>query len=59
MSINGQEVCQSKGIYKGGKTDAVSRPTLSDMSVCEALTPVKKGDIMVIEAKYDLLSHPP
>ncbi|KAE9985848.1 hypothetical protein BLS_004528 [Venturia inaequalis] len=61
LSINGQELCQSKGIYKGGKPDAfnqTSRPTLSDMSTCQDQIPVKKGDIMTIIAKYDLENHP-
>ncbi|TID14066.1 Structural maintenance of chromosomes protein 4 [Venturia nashicola] len=63
ISINGKEICQSKGIYQGAKTDAQGErtpgQTLTDMSVCNTLTPVKKGDKLSIVAKYDLENHPP
>jgi hypothetical protein len=45
--------CESKGVYNGGKG------SLTDMTVCQEPIPVKKGDMLVITAKYDLEAHPP
>ncbi|KAF2670691.1 hypothetical protein BT63DRAFT_439670 [Microthyrium microscopicum] len=60
LEVNGKPVCKSKAIYGGkeGTSAAGDWQTVSDMSTCKDPVPVKKGDLLVVNAKYDLKSHP-
>jgi hypothetical protein len=56
MLINGKEVCESLPTYgTGGSTDKI---TITGILSCLDPIPVKKGDIIIINAVYDLAKHP-
>lgn len=61
LTVNNKSLCESKAIYggKSGTSENGNWQTLSDMSMCKELIPVKKGDTLSVVAKYDLLAHPP
>jgi hypothetical protein len=50
--VNNKTVCESKAIYSGASN------SLTDMTECNDLIPVKKGDIITLAANYDLETHP-
>jgi hypothetical protein len=59
LMINNQTVCESKATYGGkGKEAEGGWATLSEMTECGDMIPVKKGDILTISANYDLEAHP-
>ena len=62
--LNNQVICDSKAIYKaeavgntGGKSGGGMSGMLSDMSLCMKSIDVKKGDILSMEANYDMEKH--
>jgi len=55
VQINNKTVCESKANYKTGGDSATS---LTSMSICDQVIPVKKGDQMTFTAGYDLELHP-
>jgi hypothetical protein len=57
LLINNKTVCESKAVY-GGKAESGTWTTVSDMSECNDLIPVKKGDKLTIGANYDFITHP-
>ena len=60
ITINGKVVCTSYAIYgtKGTTEDGKEWTSLSLMTNCEKLIPVKKGDKMKLIAHYDEGLHP-
>lgn len=58
-TLNGVEVCRSGAIYSGPSTTPGDQGALSAMQYCNKSIKVKKGDIMTLEANYDLELHPP
>jgi hypothetical protein len=62
LSINGKEYCNSKALYggKGGTLtiDGKSWETIRQMEECNVPFPVKKGDVLKVEASYDTKAHP-
>ena len=63
LKINGKMICDSKAQYGGDGTfkgeDGKEFPALSGMNECTEPFAVKKGDILEIEAYFDLDKHPP
>ena len=51
LFLNDKEICVSRPRYTA---DGV----ISGMSVCDTAIPVKKGDKIVLETKFDEISHP-
>jgi hypothetical protein len=64
LKINGKSICDSKAQY-GGTTqsttgaDGQQWQTVSSMVACYNPVEVKVGDIMSLDANYDLATHPP
>ncbi|KAE9967906.1 hypothetical protein EG328_007910 [Venturia inaequalis] len=58
-TLNGVEVCRSGAIYSGPSTTPGDQGALSAMQYCNKSIRVKKGDVMTLEANYDLELHPP
>ena len=58
-TLNGKVICDSKAIYGGISTNAGDQGTISAMQYCTNPTKVKKGDVITLEANYDLELHPP
>jgi hypothetical protein len=64
MQINGKEVCRSEAEYGGeDATLAIAGQseewkTIRHMTECEGPIPVKKGDKITLEARYDMEEHP-
>ncbi|KAE9966638.1 hypothetical protein BLS_006886 [Venturia inaequalis] len=63
MTINGNVVCESKARYGGGSQvlkgeDGKAWETLSSMGECNEPMKLKKGDQVVVEARYDFEAHP-
>lgn len=57
-TLNGKVICDSKAIYGGVSTNAGDQGTIAAMQYCTNPTKVKKGDVMTLEANYDLELHP-
>jgi hypothetical protein len=58
--LNGRVICDSKAIYKAekvGKSTGGMSGMLSDMSICMESVDVKKGDVLSMEANYDMAKH--
>jgi hypothetical protein len=58
--LNNKVVCDSKAIYKAetvGKSTGGMSGMLSDMSLCMKSFDVKKGDVLSMEANYDMAKH--
>jgi hypothetical protein len=62
MTLNGKVVCNSLATYGGSEATLVNDgkkwETLSSMSECGDAIPVKKGDIVQLEAAFDTQTHP-
>jgi hypothetical protein len=62
LSINGKKYCTSNALYGGeGGTlniDGKAWETIRKMEECNTPIPVKKGDILKVEAAYDTKKHP-
>jgi hypothetical protein len=58
LKINEKVICDSKAIYGGKDAEIDGWATVSGMTICETPSPVKKGDILTIEANYDMVTHP-
>lgn len=56
--INNKTVCESAAVYGGVGEQSGQWATVSDMTDCNDLIPVKKGDILTLSATYDLEAHP-
>jgi hypothetical protein len=61
--INGQKTCVSEADYStgyGGNVETSLRnwTTISRMSECDGVWPVKKGDVVTLEAAFDEVKHP-
>jgi hypothetical protein len=61
--INGKDVCISTADYSTGyggnvETSVSNWTTISRMSECDGVWPVKKGDVVTLEASYDEIKHP-
>jgi hypothetical protein len=58
---NGQEVCDTKAIYGGEKgttqIGGAKWETIQGYEFCRKPIEIKKGDELVVEAKYDLIAH--
>lgn len=59
VTINGKEVCKSGATYGGISTNSGDQGTIAAMQYCNKPIKVKKGDVMTLEANYDLELHPP
>lgn len=57
-TLNGKIICESGAIYGGVSTNAGDKGTIAAMQYCSKPIKVKKGDIMTLEANYDLDLHP-
>lgn len=56
LFINDKEACISQATYgKGGDNND---QTIVGLSMCPAIIPFKKGDVMTMDAVYDLGQHP-
>lgn len=56
LYINNKEVCTSQATYgKGGDNND---QTIVGLSRCPATIPFNKGDVMTLDAFYDLATHP-
>jgi hypothetical protein len=62
LMLNGKVVCQSRASYGGSEAtlvkDGKKWETLSSMSECGNAIPVKKGDIVRLDASFDTQQHP-
>jgi hypothetical protein len=62
LYINDSPVCNSKPTYGGElgtfNMNGTRWETISQMSLCTLVLPVKRGDKVVVESIYDLNSHP-
>lgn len=60
--INGQLTCVSKADYSTGYGGDISVgknwTTISKMSQCDGVWPVKKGDNVKLQAAYNEIEHP-
>jgi hypothetical protein len=56
--INNKTVGESKAQYGGAGSESGRWATISGMTQCNDLIPVKKGDILTIGANYDVETHP-
>ena len=58
--LNGKSVCISKAVYgtKMKSENGKEWTTISAMTDCLDPIPVKKGDKIVLETKFDEISHP-
>jgi hypothetical protein len=57
--VNNKTICDSHAIYGGVSTNSGDKGTISAMEYCFGPTKVVKGDIVTLEANYDLIEHPP
>jgi hypothetical protein len=63
LKLNGKVICDSNAVYKAENVDAATltgggmSPMISDMSICLTPVNVKKGDLLTMEANYDMLKH--
>jgi hypothetical protein len=59
--LNGKNICVSKAeygtSYSASKT-ASKWTTISRMTDCVKAIPVKRGDVVTLEAAYDTVKHP-
>jgi hypothetical protein len=60
--LNGQVVCDSRAIYKAetvssAKSSGGMTGMLSDMTTCMKPIDVKKGDVLSMDANYDMEKH--
>jgi hypothetical protein len=63
VKINNQLACVSRADYSTGyggniETSVKNWTTISKMSECDGVWPVKKGDVFKLEAAYDEINHP-
>ena len=63
MKVNGKLFCDSKANYGGTKAtmetgDGQKWETIQSMIECEGPLKVVRGDIITVEANYDLDMHP-
>jgi Stress up-regulated Nod 19 len=60
MTRNGSLICDSKATYGGKNEVAGDWATISDMAGCAERVPipVRKGDVIAVEAAYDFDAHP-
>lgn len=62
LRLNGNDICNSTAIYGGAgskmKMDGKEWDTISEMTVCRDMIPVKRGDYLTMSAIYDTESHP-
>ena len=63
LTINGEKICTSEAKYGGpGHTttgpDGKTWETMSSMTPCKELIPLKKGDKIILEADFDTEKHP-
>jgi hypothetical protein len=63
LYVNDKKVCESSAGYGGAGAVRVGKDgrkweTISSMTDCLKPIPVKKGDLLEIEANYDLTQHP-
>jgi hypothetical protein len=58
--VNENAVCESKAIYgtKSKTENGTEWTTISKMTNCEQPIPVKKGDLIKMEVKFDEVNHP-
>jgi hypothetical protein len=63
VRLNNREICVSKAHY--GSTVRVEDSnvpsnwtTISSMSECDDIIPVKKGDTIAVDASWDKAAHP-
>jgi len=61
--VNGKEVCSSKAVYGGPGHERVGEDgkkwaTIAETTPCPNVIPLKKGDKLNLEARYDLDAHP-
>jgi hypothetical protein len=56
--VNGKQACESAAIYSNS-TEGREESALKGMTMCHGPTRVSKGDLMSIEANFDLEKHPP
>jgi hypothetical protein len=62
MKVNGKLQCTSNAIYDGPRwtaKDGKVWTSISKMSDCENPIPVKKGDSIFFDVKFDEVAHPP
>jgi len=63
MKLNGKEICNSNAEYGGVESTLKDGDkewnTINHMTYCEGPVKVVKGDKLLLEANYDLESHPP
>ena len=57
--VNNVTVCDSHALYGGISTNSGDKGTISAMEYCFGPIKVTKGDIISLEANYDLNEHPP
>jgi hypothetical protein len=57
--VNNKTMCDSHALYGGVSTNVGDRGTISAMEFCFGPVKVVKGDIVTLEANYDLNEHPP
>jgi hypothetical protein len=58
--VNGKQICISKAEYGSSySANTTSKwTTISKMTDCNDVVPVKKGDLVSLEAEYDTVKHP-
>jgi hypothetical protein len=60
-AVNGKQICTSKAEYGNSYSaspTAQKWTTISKMTDCNEVTPVKTGDLITLEALYDTDKHP-
>jgi hypothetical protein len=60
-SLNGKPICVSKAEYGASYSSSTTTSkwtTISKMTDCNEVIPVKKGDLITLEAAYDTIKHP-
>jgi hypothetical protein len=61
VKLNDEEICVSKAEYGPYETVAETDTkwsTITSMSICDTVIPVKKGDKLEISAFWDKQKHP-
>jgi hypothetical protein len=56
LFINEKEMCVSRATYGQGGDN--NNQTIVGLSICPAVISFKKGDVMTMDAVYDLGQHP-
>lgn len=58
LTRNRKTLCESKAEYETSNSSSSQQSSLVGMTTCLGPMEIKKGDVLELEARYDLEKHP-